>query len=191
MPTPVIKVEIWDITRLTAYELNARIIPKSAIDKVALSLQTFGWRQPLVADEHGVLIAGHTRLLAAKSLGLTQVPVHVAVGLSEDEARLYRLADNRTNQETFWDNPMLRDVLVDLSARPDFDHKRTGLTDSEFQAFSGIEVPGAEQVVPVSFQEFDDTLSTDCDCPHCGYKWKLGTATGTLKDMDASDGDDE
>ena len=58
------KIEEWPIDRPIPYARNAREIPQSAIDKVAASIHEFGWRQPIVVDEHGVIIAGHTRLLA-------------------------------------------------------------------------------------------------------------------------------
>ena len=71
-------------------------LPESAIAKVAASLTEFGFRQPIVVDEEGVIIAGHTRLLAAQRLGLAQVPVHVASDLTPAQVKAYRLADNRT-----------------------------------------------------------------------------------------------
>jgi ParB-like chromosome segregation protein Spo0J len=74
------KIEEWSIDRPIPYARNARQIPQSAIDKVAASISEFGWRQPIVVDEHDVIIAGHTRLLAARKLGLATVPVHVARG---------------------------------------------------------------------------------------------------------------
>ena len=67
---------------------------------MAASIAEFGWRQPIVVDEAGVILAGHTRLLAARKLGLTEVPVHVAAGLSPAQAKAFRLMDNRSNQES-------------------------------------------------------------------------------------------
>src|SRR5436853_6924138 len=95
------KVEIWPIEKLIPYARNPRHIPQIAVDKVAASIREFGFRQPIVVDEKGVLVVGHARLLGAQKLGLTQVPVHVAAGLTAEQAKAYRLADNRTNQEAF------------------------------------------------------------------------------------------
>ena len=67
-----------------------------AIDAVARSQQEFGYRQPIVVDADGVIVVGHTRHKAALKLGLTEVPVHVAAGLTPAQTRAYRLADNRT-----------------------------------------------------------------------------------------------
>src|ERR1019366_6598450 len=63
---------------IVPYKQNARKIPQRAIDKVALSLKEFGWQQPVVIDNKGVIVAGHTRWLAAQQLGWTVAPVHVA-----------------------------------------------------------------------------------------------------------------
>jgi hypothetical protein len=72
------KVEIWPIENLIPYARNPRHIPQSAVNKVAASIREFGFRQPIVVDQKGVIIVGHVRLLAAQQLELTEVPVHVA-----------------------------------------------------------------------------------------------------------------
>ncbi len=120
------QIETWPIDRVRPYEGNPRTITPAAIDKVAKSLQTFGWRQPLVVDAEGVLIVGHTRLAAARKLGFTQVPVHIAANLTPDQVRAYRLADNRTHEEATWDEEALAAELralgkVDLAALTGFD----------------------------------------------------------------------
>ena len=63
---------------------------------VAESIRQFGFRQPIVVDAEGVIVIGHTRWRAAKHLGLTEVPVHVAVELTADQIRALRIADNKT-----------------------------------------------------------------------------------------------
>lgn len=87
---------------------------EGAVDKVAASIVEFGFRQPIVVDEKMVVIVGHTRLLAAKKLGLKEVPVHVAKGLTPAQVRTYRIADNRTNEEAEWDDDKLRAELEGL-----------------------------------------------------------------------------
>ena len=71
-------VTLWPLEEIIPYARNARKIPLQAVDKVAASIREFGWRQPIVVDRHGVIICGHTRLLAAYKLGLREAPVHVA-----------------------------------------------------------------------------------------------------------------
>jgi DNA modification methylase len=105
----------------------------AAIAKVAASLTEYGWRQPIVCDEAMVVIAGHTRLEAARSLGMTTVPVHIATGLTATQVKAYRLADNRVGQEATWDDGLLALELADLTA-DDFDLALTGFDDDELTA---------------------------------------------------------
>ena len=107
-------VELWPIDRLRPYEGNPRVITPAAIAKVAASIEAFGWRQPIVVDDAGVILVGHTRRLAALQLGLTEAPVHVARGLTPAQARAYRLADNRVGEETSWDVEALERELAAL-----------------------------------------------------------------------------
>jgi len=82
-----------DIESIEPYGRNPRI-NEQAIEAVAASIAKFGFRQPIVVDEAGVIIVGHVRWMAAKKLGLAQVPVHVAKGLTSEQAKAYRIADN-------------------------------------------------------------------------------------------------
>jgi len=86
-------IELRDINLVTPYERNPRL-NDGAVDAVAASLQEFGFRQPIVVDGNGVIIAGHTRFRAAKKLGLKKVPVHVATDLSPEQVKAYRITDN-------------------------------------------------------------------------------------------------
>jgi len=115
-------IESWPIEKPIAYARNARKISEAAVAKVAASIKEFGFRQPLVVDSEAVIICGHARLLAAKRLGLKEVPVHVAIGLTPAQVKAYRLMDNRSHQETSWDIDLLplefadlKDLSIDLS----------------------------------------------------------------------------
>ena len=103
-------VEQWKIEDVKPYENNPRK-NDDAVEYVANSIREFGFQQPLVVDNDGVLIVGHTRLKAAQKLGLESVPVHVADNLTEEQAKAYRLADNKTNEFSEWDFSMLNDEL--------------------------------------------------------------------------------
>jgi ParB-like chromosome segregation protein Spo0J len=96
-------IESWPIDRPIEYVRNARKITQAAVDKVAASLQEFGWRQPIVVDKEDVIIVGHVRLRAAKQLQMTHVPVHVAANLTPAQVKAYRLMDNRSHEEVEWD----------------------------------------------------------------------------------------
>lgn len=108
-----LSIKKMDISLLTPYPGNPRINDR-AITPVANSIKEFGFQQPIVVDKDLVVIVGHTRLLAAKSLGLTEVPVVVAEHLSPEQVKSYRLADNRTNQNADWDWSLLGDELTGL-----------------------------------------------------------------------------
>lgn len=130
---PELTVEMWPLEKPTPFASNARVVPDSAIAKVAGSIAEFGFRQPIVVDGEGVIIAGHTRLLAAQRLGMAEVPVHVAESLSDAQVKAYRLADNRTAQETSWDDELLAIALEELSGE-DIDLALTGFDEDELAA---------------------------------------------------------
>src|SRR5947209_19681248 len=108
------QITFWSLDRIIPYARNARKIPVAAVDKVAASIHEFGWRQPIVVDGKGVIICGHTRLLAAQKLGLPEAPVHVAENLTPAQVRAYRLLDNRSHEESCWDDNLLALELLDL-----------------------------------------------------------------------------
>lgn len=99
------------LDQIRPYEKNPRN-NAAAVDKVAESIREFGFQQPIVVDKDGVIIAGHTRLQAAKKLGLQTVPVVVAEDLSDEQARAYRLADNKTAEFAGWDLDILDSELL-------------------------------------------------------------------------------
>src|SRR5215472_16281792 len=117
------------IESIRPYEHNPRH-NDAAVDAVAASIREFGFRQPIVVDEEGVIIVGHTRYKAALKLGLQVVPVHVAVGLSPAQAKAYRLADNQTATLSRWDYDRLPLELAELQGM-DFDLELTGFSGDE------------------------------------------------------------
>jgi len=109
-------IELWAVEDVKPYPKNARRISESAIAKVADSIRQFGWRQPIVVDQAGVIIIGHVRRLAAIKLELKQVPVHVAKDLDPAKVRALRLADNRSHDEAKWDTELLGVELAELAS---------------------------------------------------------------------------
>ena len=81
---------------------------------MADSIKEFGFRIPIVVDSNHVIICGHTRLLAAKKLGLVTVPVHVAVDLTPEQAKAYRIADNKTSEIAEWNFELLPIEIKEL-----------------------------------------------------------------------------
>lgn len=104
--TTPMSVELRPLDAVRPYANNPRQ-NDDAVEAVAESIRRFGFRQPIVVDADGVIVAGHTRFRAAQRLGLATVPVHVATDLTPDEVRAYRLADNKTAELASWDDAML------------------------------------------------------------------------------------
>ena len=161
------QVEQWEIERVKPYDKNPRRNDK-AVEAVAKSIREFGFRQPIVVDKDGVIVVGHTRYKAALKLGLKTVPIHVAADLSPQQARAYRLADNRTAETAEWDVDLLPIELGEL---------RDGGTDLKLLGFTDKEL--AEYL-----REFDtdlddgqadteDTADT-IRCPKCGHEFPVG-----------------
>lgn len=109
------KIEEWSLSRVRPYEKNPRA-NDSAVDAVARSIEQFGFRQPIVVDTDGVIVVGHTRWKAAAKLGLTEVPVHVAREMTPEQAKAYRIADNKTGELAQWDFELLPGELAELQA---------------------------------------------------------------------------
>jgi DNA modification methylase len=122
-------VEMKPISSIRPYENNPRI-NDAAIDAVAASIKEFGFRQPIVVDEEGVIVVGHTRYKAALKLGYTEVPVHVAIGLTPAQLKAYRIADNQTARLSEWDDDKLVLELAELQ-KMDFNLHLTGFSAEE------------------------------------------------------------
>ncbi len=129
MIASTMQVETWSIDRLIPYDKNPRL-NDDAVDVVAKSIKEFGFRQPIVVDNEGVIIIGHTRLKAAKKLGLSEVPVHIARGLSPEKIKALRIADNKTAEIAEWNLELLPIELSELEGM-DFDLGLLGFDQDE------------------------------------------------------------
>jgi DNA modification methylase len=159
-------VEMRPISSIKPYENNPRQ-NDAAVDAVADSIREFGFRQPIVVDEEGVIIVGHTRFKAAVKLRLEEVPVHVAVGLSPAQAKAYRIADNQTATLSAWDDDKLPMELAQLQAIG-FDLNLTGFSDDELMRLLDSET-NAGQADPDAVPEPPDEPITQP-----GDLWLLG-----------------
>jgi hypothetical protein len=137
------KTETWNIEKLTPYARNPRK-NDGAVDKVAASLKEFGWRQPIVVDADGVIIAGHTRYKAARKLGMDKVPVHIADGLTPAQIKAYRIADNKVGELAEWDMELLALEVEDLKLE-DYPIDLTGFDLGELTSISGEGTTSGEQ----------------------------------------------
>ncbi len=116
------EVVLIDIDKIKPYEKNARKNDE-AVKYVAESIKQFGFRQPLVVDKENVIITGHTRLKAAKKLGLKKLPCIIAKDLTEEQVKAYRLADNKVAEKAEWDYDLLDEEIEGL---PEFDFEDFG-----------------------------------------------------------------
>jgi DNA modification methylase len=120
-----------ELSVIKPYERNPRRNDK-AIDAVAKSIKEFGWNNPIVVDNDNVIICGHSRFLAARQLGLTTVPVHVADQLTPEQVRAYRIADNKTAELAEWDYDLLPLELAALQ-NTEFDLTLLGFATDELE----------------------------------------------------------
>jgi DNA modification methylase len=134
-------VEMRDLATIQPYPGNPRR-NDHAVDAVAASIREFGFRQPLVLDKDGVIVVGSTRYKAAVKLGMKEVPVHVARGLSPAQLKAYRVCDNKTAELADWDYELLVQELAALQ-QMDFDLDLVGFSADELSnLFQGDLEPG-------------------------------------------------
>ena len=129
------KVQAKPIDSIRPYPGNPRL-NDDAVDAVAESIRRFGFRQPIVVDAEGVVVAGHTRLKAARKLGLERVPVHVAADLSAEQVRAYRLADNASAEKAEWDFELLP-IELEAMAAGGFDPESLGFDPNALARWAG------------------------------------------------------
>ena len=108
-----LNVKMMPIGDVVPYEKNPRLNDQ-AVDAVANSIREFGFKVPIVVDSKGVVVSGHTRLKAAKTLGLAEVPVIVADDLDDTKIKAFRLADNKVAELADWDESLLIKELEEL-----------------------------------------------------------------------------
>lgn len=168
------------IDELIPYVRNARTHSPDQVAQIAASIAEFGWTNPILADEAGV-IAGHGRLLAARqlldagqSLRLPDgspipdgcVPVIDCTGWSDAQRRAYVLADNQLALNAGWDFEMLKVELADLD-EAGFNLDLIGFGDDALKTIFGEDPVES----PEDFGEADENIDTDHECPKCGYRW--------------------
>jgi ParB-like nuclease domain len=167
-PWPADRVDQWPIERLIPYANNPRLHSAADVERIAASILKWGWTNPVLVDEQGVLIAGHGRVAAAAKLGLTvPIPVIVARGWSEEEKQAYRLADNELAARGSWDPDLLRSELGDLKFN-DFDLDLIGFEPDRLEAIlAGLGASGLSD--PDSIPQVPDHPVTGS-----GDVWRLG-----------------
>ena len=142
------RIEVWPVDRLKPYERNARTHSPEQVAKIAASLAEFGFVNPVLVDSSDGIIAGHGRMMAARSLGLTDVPVIVLDHLTDAQRRAYILADNKLAELAGWDVEILRDEIAWLD-NDGADLLAAGFSDDELTEFLG------DGILPDGMKEAD------------------------------------
>ena len=145
------------IDELKFYENNPRHINDKAIIALMNSIREFGFKVPIVVDIDNVIIAGHTRVLAAQKLGLSEVPCIIADDLTPEQVKAFRLVDNKIAELTTWDFEKLEIEIGDLN----FD-----MADFGFK----IDIPEEKKIKNEEI-DIDDFDNFKHECPRCGFKF--------------------
>ena len=130
------QIEARSIDSLIPYANNSRTHSDAQVSQVAASIKEFGFTNPVLIDEQGGIIAGHGRVMAAKKLGLAEVPCVVLDGLSEAQKKAYIIADNKLALNSGWDADMLK-VEMERLGELGFDLSLTGFDDIELGELLG------------------------------------------------------
>jgi hypothetical protein len=166
------KIQWRDPESLTPYHNNAKLHPTEQIDKIAAAIAEFGFDQPIVIDENGVIIKGHGRREASLRLQLKKVPVLIREGLSEAEKKALRISDNKV-AESPWDNDALK-LEFEALAELEFDLTLTGWDAEDLSAFFEQEiVPDFEPVGAEEQGRLDERepKEIECRCPACDHEF--------------------
>lgn len=156
-----------NISDLVPYENNPRR-NEDAVQYVKASIQEFGFKVPVIIDKDNVIIAGHTRLLAAKELEMKKIPCILADDLSEEQVKAFRLADNKVAEMSAWDWSKLEDELDALSLEyPD------GLDMSQFGFSLDKESEELSDIFEDTEKEKPEKKPKTITCPHCGESFEV------------------
>jgi hypothetical protein len=161
-------IESWTIDRLVPFQRNARTHSSEQIAQIARSIGEFGFVNPLLVAADGTIVAGHGRLLAARQLGLAQVPVIVLGHLTETQRRALVVADNQLTLNAGWDEEMLRLELIALEGEH-FDLELVGFDEIELSRLLATEVADVELTAKDAVPALAETPVT---LP--GDLWQLG-----------------
>ena len=153
------QVEQLKVGDLIPYVNNSRTHSDEQVMQVASSIKEFGFTNPILIDDDGGIIAGHGRLMAAKKLGLDEVPCIRLGHLSEAQRKAYVIADNKLALNSGWDNDLLKIELMQLDSI-DFDLNLTGFDLSEL---ANIFDPVTEEI-ELKEQTYSETFNIIIEC---------------------------
>jgi len=134
-PSPTDPIQKMPVEALIPYARNSRTHSDEQVAQIAASIKEWGFTTPVLVDESGQIIAGHGRVMAARKLALSEVPVLIASGWTDAQKRAYVIADNKLALNAGWDQELLGLEIADLD-QLGFDLGLTGFSDEEIKAFS-------------------------------------------------------
>lgn len=159
------------IEGLIPYARNSRTHSDEQVAQIAASIREFGWTNPVLVDGDNGIIAGHGRVLAARKLGMEEVPCIELAHLSEAQKKAYIIADNKLALNAGWDNELLALELGELHAA-DFDMALLGFDAGELSAAMGLDSLPDQNEPESSSKEIDpDDYKMGCMCPKCGFEF--------------------
>jgi len=170
-PAMAKQIELWPIDRLVPYARNARTHSAAQIAQIAASIAEFGFTAPLLVDSGAGILAGHGRLLAARQLGLTELPVIVLDHLSDTQKRAYILCDNRLALAAGWNDELLAEELAALEAE-EYDLSLTGFSAQELEALLADPDDTTPDSEPESAQAVPEAPVDPVTRP--GDLWRIG-----------------
>lgn len=167
---PADKVERRHISTLIPYANNARTHSDEQVAQIAASMKEWGWTNPVLVDEAGMIIAGHCRVLAAQRLGIDEVPCMVAAGWSDAQKQAYVIADNKLAINSAWDMDLLKLEMQDIDAMG-FDLSLTGFGVDEITSL--FDEPDFAPGTEADQGKLDELAPKMVTCPHCAQKFDL------------------
>jgi ParB-like chromosome segregation protein Spo0J len=162
------KIEQIKTAELIPYARNTRTHSEAQVAQIAGSIREFGFTNPVLIDAENGIIAGHGRVMAAQKLGLAKVPCIRLGHLTDTQRRAYIIADNKLAMNAGWDEEMLGIELADLR-EADFDLGLLGFDGDAIENF--LNPQEIEPTSPEEFQEVDENIDTEHECPKCSYRW--------------------
>ena len=163
-------VEYKPISALEPYAKNSRTHSEKQTAQIAASIKEFGFTNPILIDGKNGIIAGHGRILAAKALGMDQVPTIELAGLTAAQKRAYIIADNKLALNAGWDDLILADELRALGEEG-FDLSLTGFDLGEMTAV--FDEPDFAPGTQDDQGRLDQLAPKMVNCPHCGQDFDL------------------
>jgi len=165
------KIVMRKIDDLKPYPRNPRTHSPEQIDSLAAMITEFGYTQPAVIDEDGMILVGHGRATAMRKLGYSNMPTITRPGLTAAQKRAMVIADNQAGALAGWDKDLLKLELGELK-RLDYPLSLTGFDQAQLVSYMTTVQP----TPPTGFPAFGEDIPTEHQCPKCGFAWSGSSA---------------